>query len=147
MGASQVMLLTVPNYQRGIVFPKGQNKIEYFKLLTESYWKESQININELTNEIDDYIARAKYWKSTFPQWKFNDGIIDNDATIYAVDYNIQYFYFRSDMYEPEHTFLKNMLSLCKRYRLFVYGLNGRSSNPIYEEVIAKIANSSFYKF
>ncbi len=146
MGAKQLMILTVPNkFYEAIQFPAGQNKIECFKALTQKAWMHESIKADDLVLNIDKYITRSPYWKSNYLEWKFNDGKIDNDVSVHQTETITEYFSFRSDMYEKDHTFLKEMLSLCRYFDLTVYGLDGSFTAPEYRNVIEQIAPPNFY--
>ena len=144
MGAKQLMIMTVPRFNESILFPAGQNKIEYFKSLTRQSWLNEALKVDKLIFNIDKYITRSKYWKSNYLEWKFNDGFLDNDVSVHQIQANTSFFSFRCDMYERDHTFLKNMLSLCRHFGLTVYGLNGLCTTPEYTKVIEEIAGPNF---
>ncbi len=97
--------------------------------ITINWWKEIEIDIVYLKNEIDKIIPRSSWSNES---WKIENKEVDHDLSI---DYNekenfIEDFRFRTDLRDSTLSFLKSMLELCNRHDWILMDGNGYLCNP-----------------
>ncbi|QTE21799.1 hypothetical protein [Polaribacter cellanae] len=119
---------------------------EFEDAISTKWWKEIQINIAELRDEIDKIIPRAS-WNNE--SWKIENGEVDHDLSI---DYNekenfIEDFRFRTDLRDSELNFLNSMLELCDRNDWILMDEDGNLCNPNIKELaeLLKISKAHLY--
>ena len=114
--------------------------------ISTKWWKEIQIDIAELRNEIDKVIPRAS-WNTE--SWKIENGEVDHDLSI---DYNekenfIEDFRFRTDLRATKLDFLNAMLELCDRNNWILMDENGNLSNPNIKDLAELLKNSKAHLY
>ncbi|WP_299137133.1 hypothetical protein [uncultured Tenacibaculum sp.] len=114
--------------------------------ISTKWWKEIQIDIAELRNEIDKIIPRAS-WNNE--SWKIENGEVDHDLSI---DYNekenfIEDFRFRTDLRATKLDFLNAMLELCDQNNWILMDENGNLSNPNIKDLAELLKNSKAHLY
>ena len=117
--------------------------------LIQDWWSSTELPPMEIIHQIDKKVRRADYGGDTFVNWKFNNGMVDNDAsmTINEESGKIELFRFRTDLREEKLKFLKEMIELAETYDWLLMEMNGNLVNPNFEEVAQLIKKSNSFKF
>jgi len=120
---------------------------EFEDAISTKWWKDIQINISELRNDIDKIITRAEYNGGT--SWKTENAKFDHDLSI---DYDdkenyIEDFRFRTDLRDTKLDFLNSMLELCDRNNWILMDENGNLCNPNIRELAELLKNSKAHLF
>lgn len=103
---------------------------EFEDAISTKWWKEIEIDIVELRNNIDKIITRAE-WNGG-QSWKTEKAEFDHDLSI---DYNdkgnyIEDFRFRTDLTDSTLTFIKSILDLCDKNKWILMDDKGNLFSP-----------------
>lgn len=117
--------------------------------LTFNWWKDSTIDAIEVIHEMDKRVRRAHWGDDTYVCWKFNNGQVDNDASMSINEETgkIEELRFRADLREAGLTFLKDMIALAEKYDWVLMDMKGNLAASQLSEVAQLIKQSSSYKF
>ncbi len=122
---------------------------EFKDALTQNWWSSTDLQPIEIIHQIDKKVRRANYGRDTFVNWKFNNGKVDNDASM-SIDEEtgkIGEIRFRADLREDELKFLKEMIELAEKYDWLLMDMKGNLVEPRFQEVARLIKISNSYKF
>lgn len=125
-------------------------KTGFFESDVEIYWKELEIEVEEILPKVDKIVKRTNYGnRKTSYNWKTYTEDMDNDASIYLDEktLKISTFSFRADLREKKLTFLMNMIELGKEYNWMFMDRNGKLLNPNFDEIKSSIKESNAYRF
>ncbi len=152
--------MAVYQYYLGVIPKQGVddsiNKIDvstetgYFESDAEMYWKDVDINVDDIVSKIDLIIERANWGNDkTSINWKTYTDEVDNDASIFLDEktLTIKEFSFRADLREQDLMFLKNMIALGKENEWLFFDIKGKLMKPDIEEIKISIRNSNAYSF
>lgn len=122
---------------------------EFSDALTQDWWSSTKIQPIEIIHQIDKKVRRANYGRDTFVNWKFNNGKIDNDASMSINEETgmIEEIRFRADLREEKLKFLKEMIEMAKKYDWLLMDMKGNLVEPNFEEVARLIKISNSFKF
>lgn len=122
---------------------------EFKDALTQDWWSSTDLQPIEIIHQIDKKVRRANYGRDTFVNWKFNNGKVDNDASMSINEETgkIEIIRFRADLREDELKFLREMIELAENYDWLLMDMKGNLVEPKFREVAKLIKNSNSYKF
>jgi len=117
--------------------------------LTQDWWSSTEIQSMEIIHQIDKKIRRANYGDDTFINWKFNNGKVDNDASLSINEETgkIEEIRFRADLREEKMKFLKEMIGMAEKYDWLLMDLKGNLVEPKFKEIAKLIKISNSFKF
>lgn len=126
-----------------------ESEDKFVDALTQDWWNSTKIPAMEIVHQIDKRVRRAPYGNDTFVNWKFNNGQVDNDAsmTIHAETGKIGALRFRADLREEKLKFLREMIELGAAYDWLLMDIKGNLAHPTIKEVVQLIKLSNSYKF
>jgi hypothetical protein len=122
---------------------------EFKDALTQDWWSSTEIQPMEIIHQIDKKVSRANYGDDTFINWKFNNGKVDNDASLSINEETgkIEEIHFRADLREEKLHFLKEMIDLSIKYDWLLMDMKGNLVEPNFKEVAKLIKISNSFKF
>ena len=91
---------------------------EFRDALTQDWWSSTKLQPIEIIHQIDKKVRRANYGRDTFVNWKFNNGKVDNDASMSINEETgkIEEIRFRGDLREEKLKFLREMIEMAEKY-------------------------------
>ena len=115
---------------------------EFEDAISTKWWKNIQIDIEELKTKIDKIIPRSDWSNQS---WKLENGKVDHDLSI---DFNekgnyIEDFRFRTDLSDSKLDFLNSILELCNQNEWILMDEKGNLCNPNIKELAELIKNSN----
>jgi len=131
--------------KEGLIEPEDK----FVDALVQDWWKTSKVHPMEIIHQMDKMVSRGNYGSDTFINWKFNNGKVDNDASmsINKESGNIEELRFRADLREEKLKFLIEMIALANKYEWLLMDMKGNLVNPIFKEVASLIKISNSFKF
>jgi hypothetical protein len=129
---------------------KVQPEIDFEDAKTILWWKNSEIDLESTTIQIDELVSRASWSEPNFLSWKSNDEN-DNDCHIAISEKNkiISEFIFRTDLRNKDNIelFLNGILNICKANELLLMNLEGYLFEPKMELIFEDLKKSNAIKF
>ena len=122
---------------------------EFKDALTQDWWSSTKLQPIEIVHQIDKKVKRANYGRDTFVNWKFNNGKVDNDASMSINEKTgqIEEIRFRGDLREEKLKFLKEMIAMAEKYDWLLMDMKGNLVQPKFNEVAKLIKISNSFKF
>ncbi|MEM6396832.1 MAG: hypothetical protein AAF741_10845 [Bacteroidota bacterium] len=144
MAIKQFYLQAIPFHNEGIAIKKNINIVEQFRKVAEINWAKRKLEAETLVKLMDSILPRSSWSNHA---WKYNDGVIDNDAFIDVENGMVLFFSFRCDLTQKDLAFLKQMLAICERFDLNLFDLEGEVSIPPYDNMDDLIKGSRNYRY
>ena len=122
---------------------------EFKDTLTQDWWSSTVLQPIEIIHQIDKKVRRADYGTDTFLNWKFNNGKVDNDASMSINEQTgkIEKIRFRGDLREEELKFLREMIEMAEEYDWLLMDMQDNLVEPKFKEVAKLIKFSNSFKF
>jgi hypothetical protein len=122
---------------------------EFKDALVQDWWSSTILQPIEIIHQIDKKVRRADYGSDTCVNWKFDNGKVDNDASMSISEETgkIEEIRFREDLREDKMKFLNEMIELAEKYHWLLMDINGNLVEPNFHEVAKLIKDSNSYKF
>lgn len=144
MAIKQFYLQAIPFHNEKITIKNHANKIDQFYEIAGENWVAKKLKAQSLIHQIDSILPRSSWSEQA---WKFNNGIVDNDASIDVEGEIVMSFSFRCDLTQKDLIFLKQMLGVSKKLNLNLFTIDGDVSIPPYNNILELIKKSRNYQY